>query len=35
MGLGIYIKGEIGKPLFSFKKKSFELSSIQNYRWPV
>lgn len=31
MGLGIYIKGGISKSLFSFKKKSFELSRIQDY----
>jgi|JI10StandDraft_1071094.scaffolds.fasta_scaffold00394_7 hypothetical protein len=31
MGLGIYIKGEISKPPLSFKKKSFELSSVQEY----
>lgn len=31
MGLGIYIKGEISKPLFSFRKKSFDLSRIQDY----
>lgn len=31
MGLGINIKGEVSKSLFSFKKKSFELSDIQDY----
>lgn len=31
MGLGIYIKGEVSKPLLSFKKKLFDLSTIQDY----
>ena len=31
MGLGINIKGEVSKPLLSLKKKSFELSTIQDY----
>jgi hypothetical protein len=31
MGLGIYIKGEVSKPLFSFRKEAFQFSAIQDY----